>query len=102
MGHSLLTRRQLLVGAGALAVTAPVLGTAGTAFADDEHPNERADIVRWDLIDISSGGVILSGGTDIGKDAASGDTVSLTGSGQAQPRDEEATGGGTFVHKAGD
>lgn len=102
MGHSLLTRRQLLIGAGAMAVTAPVLGTAGTAFADDEHQNERAGIVRWDLIDVTSGGVILSGGTDVSQDAASGDAISLTGSGQAQPRDEEATGGGTFVHKAAD
>jgi hypothetical protein len=99
MADSLLTRRQLLVSAGALAVAGPVIGMAGPAFADDKHGNEQARFVRWDLITITSR-VILSGGTDVGKDKASGDTVSLTGSGQAQPRDEEATGGGTFVHNA--
>jgi hypothetical protein len=101
MGDSPLTRRQLLVGAGALALTAPVLGSATAAFADDGRQKKRARLLRWDLVTFT-GGFVLPGGTDVGKDVASGDTVSLTGSGQAEPKDEEANGGGTFVHRAGD
>jgi hypothetical protein len=42
---------------------------------------------------------VLAGGKDKAKDAASGDEVTLTGSGQVEPKKERATGGGTFVHK---
>jgi len=55
-------------------------------------------IVRWDLAQIVQA-TALAGGTDQATDAATGDVVALTGSGQANlgphPR---AAGGGTFVH----
>ena len=66
-------------------------------FADAENTDE-VDLLRWDLIQIVQG-VILAGGTDVGRDAATGDMVSLTGSGDARPGKHRATGGGTFVHK---
>jgi hypothetical protein len=81
-------------------VTAGAMGTIGallapeTVFADDGQP----ELLRWDLINIKNG-VILSGGTDFGRDAKTGDTVSVTGSGEAQPNERRATGGGTFVHR---
>ena len=57
--------------------------------------------VRWDLVLIANG-VAVAGGTDVATDAATKDTIALTGSGQAEPREEEASGGGTFVHKHAD
>ena len=37
-------------------------------------------------------------GDDVTKDAATGDTFTLTGSGDAEPAEADATGGGTIVH----
>ena len=55
-------------------------------------------IVRWDLPQLLQG-TAIAGGSDQATDAATGDVVTLTGSGQANlgphPR---AAGGGTFVH----
>ena len=42
---------------------------------------------------------MLSGGTALSRDAATSDTVLLTGSGQAKPGQGDAAGGGTFVHR---
>jgi hypothetical protein len=84
-------------------VTAGALGTLGAllapeaVLADDGQP----ELLRWDLVSITDG-VVLPGGTDVGKDANTGDTVSLTGSGDAQPAEARATGGGTFVHRHAD
>src|SRR2546428_5021686 len=61
--------------------------------------------VRWDLVLLEPPGsptTALAGGTDVGLDAATGDTVELTGSGNAIPARRDATGGGTFVHKHAD
>lgn len=92
-----LTRRQVLIGAGAAGVLASVAPTA--AFADDNSEN----LVRWDLVKVDpSNGVVLSGGTDDGQDSATGDVVHLTGSGQAEPGAGEAAGGGTFLHEHSD
>ncbi len=88
-----LSRRQLLKAAGALGVAAVALDPT-KVFADDEE----VELLRWDLIAITQG-VVLSGGQDKAKDAASGDEVTLTGSGQVEPKKERATGGGTFVVK---
>src|SRR5262249_25579305 len=44
-------------------------------------------------------GTVLAGGSDVGRDAATGDTIILTGSGEARPQRHKSTGGGTFVHK---
>jgi hypothetical protein len=57
----------------------------------------RGHIVRWDFAQVIQG-TGLAGGTDVGLDAATGDTISLTGSGHAKPAARKAYGGGTFVH----
>lgn len=54
--------------------------------------------IRWDLVQIVQG-TVLAGGQDVGRDAASHDTITLTGSGEAEPGEKEAAGGGTFVHR---
>ncbi len=95
MGEVRISRRRL-VGAGAVG-TVGVLLAPVAVFADTEDPDD-VDLLRWDLIQIVQG-VILAGGTDVGRDAATGDMVSLTGSGDARPGKHRATGGGTFVHK---
>jgi hypothetical protein len=92
-----LSRRQLLKAAGALGVAAAALDPI-KAFADDEE----VELLRWDLIAITQLTItqrfVLSGGQDKAK-TASGDVVTLTGSGQVEPKRERATGGGTFVVK---
>ncbi len=95
MGEVRISRRRL-VGAGAVGTVGVLLAPVGV-FADSEDPDD-VDLLRWDLIQIVQG-VILAGGTDVGRDAATGDMVSLTGSGDARPGKHRATGGGTFVHK---
>jgi hypothetical protein len=86
-----MTRRQVLIGAGAAGVVASLGPTA--AFADDEG---KGKLVRWDLVQIVQG-VVLAGGTDTGLDSTSGLVTRLTGSGQAEPARRQAAGGGTFV-----
>jgi hypothetical protein len=54
--------------------------------------------VRWDLVKIVQR-TVLAGGKDVARDAASHDTITLTGSGEAEPSEKEAAGGGTFVHR---
>jgi hypothetical protein len=75
------------------------MGTLGALLAPEAvlADEGRPELLRWDLVSVTDG-VIVPGGTDVGK-AANGDTVSLTGSGQAQPGEGTATGGGTFVHR---
>jgi len=92
-----LTRRQVLIGAGA----AGALGALAPAavLATD---NGRGKLVRWDLVQVGQGGLVLAGGTDDGQDMATKDVVHLTGSGQAEPATREAAGGGTFVHQHSD
>ena len=88
-----LTRRQVLIGAGAVGVLGSVAPTA--VLADDDN---GAELVRWDLVQIQAG-VVLACATDDGRDSATGDVVHLTGSGQAEPAAREANGGGSFVHQ---
>lgn len=54
--------------------------------------------VRFDLIRVVQG-VALTGGENVGRDTATGDTVRLTGSGDFKPATADAAGGGTFVHR---
>ncbi|HVH30319.1 MAG TPA: hypothetical protein VNA31_01450 [bacterium] len=54
--------------------------------------------VRFDLIRVVQG-VALTGGENVGRDIATGDTVRLTGSGDFKPATTDAAGGGTFVHR---
>jgi len=56
---------------------------------------------RYDLVQIVQN-TVLAGGSDQATDAASHDTVTLTGSGQFKPGAGDATGGGTFVHRHAD
>ena len=58
--------------------------------------------VRWDFIQLGGAAATttaLPGGTDVGLDASTGDTLELTGSGIVKPDSGDVTGGGTFVHK---
>ena len=54
--------------------------------------------VRFDLVKTMQS-VVLTGGEDVGRDAVTGDTVGLTGSGEFKPGTMDAAGGGTFVHR---
>jgi hypothetical protein len=93
-----ISRRQVLVGAGTLGLLGPALAPAA-ALAEEDGDGQRVKLLRWDLIAIRHG-VVLAGGTDVSVDNGTGDTIELTGSGQAEPREDEgeANGGGTFVH----
>src|SRR5258708_17045808 len=53
--------------------------------------------VRFDLVKTMQS-VVLTGGEDVGRDAVTGDTIGLTGSGEFKPGTMDAAGGGTFVH----
>jgi hypothetical protein len=94
MKDAVLSRRQLLKGAGAVGVLG-ALGIPATVFADDEE----VQLLRWDLIHVPQGNLFLPGGEDVATDAASKDVITLTGSGQAAPQRRKATGGGTYVHR---
>ena len=61
------------------------------------QPRALGHTVRWDLVRIQQG-TALVGGVDVAKDAATGDTFTLTGSGDAEPAERDAAGGGTLVH----
>ena len=95
MGEVGISRRRL-VGAGAIGALGVLLAPEAVLADGDNH--EEIELLRWDLVQIVQG-VVLAGGTDVGRDAATGDTVSLTGSGQARPHKGKANGGGMFVHK---
>ena len=71
------------------------LAMASNAFA---QPQQKGHDVRWDLVQIVQA-TVLAGGTDVGRDMANGDTVSLGGSGDAEPAEGDAFGGGRFVHR---
>jgi hypothetical protein len=61
------------------------------------QPRALGHTVRWDLVQITQA-TALAGGADMAKDAASGDIFTLTGSGDAEPAEADAAGGGTIVH----
>jgi hypothetical protein len=91
MKDLVLSRRQLLKGAGAIGV----LGAAGipaTAFAE----GNGVDLLRWDLTQFPQG-LAIAGGTCQATDEATKDVLILTGSGHAEPKRRSATGGGTYV-----
>jgi hypothetical protein len=92
MRDVLLSRRQLLKGAGAVGVLGAV-GIPATVLADEGG----VDLLRWDLVRFPQG-LVLTGGEDMATDEVSRDVLTLTGSGQAAPKKRTATGGGTYVH----
>jgi len=61
------------------------------------QPRALGHSVRWDLVQIVQG-TSIAGGMDVGIDAATGDTFTLTGSGAAEPAEADAAGGGIIVH----
>jgi hypothetical protein len=94
MDERRISRRQILIGAGALGALGPFL-TPAAARANDN----QGGLVRWDLIQIVAAGStteVVAGGSDVAKDSA-GDTVTLTGSGEANVDEGSAAGGGTFL-----
>jgi hypothetical protein len=95
MGSPQISRRRF-VGAG-VAGTLGVLLAPGSALAKSNN-NDEPGLLRWDLVTVDNG-VVIPGGADVARDAATGDVGTLTGSGQARPGDEQAAGGGTFVHR---
>ena len=61
------------------------------------QPRALGHTVRWDLVQIVQD-TALAGGMDVGIDAATGDTFTLTGSGATKPAEADAAGGGIIVH----
>jgi hypothetical protein len=94
MDLKFLSRRKFL-GVGAVATVGAALAPQDV-FAGDEE----VELLRWDLITISQHLVLP--GSDKARDAATGDVVTLTGSGEVEPKKGAATGGGTFVHRHAD
>lgn len=77
-----------------VAMIAPGPALGGNALGHEK--------VRWDFIQLGGAAATttaLPGGTDVGLDASTGDTLELTGSGIVKPDSGDVTGGGTFVHK---
>jgi hypothetical protein len=61
----------------------------------------RGKIVRWDLVEIANG-TAVAGGENVATDPASGESLTITGSGHARPLSHEAFGGGTYVFEDAD
>jgi hypothetical protein len=89
----------------ALGLLLGVLIAATTAGASSLG-QQLGHTVRFDLVSIVDGGAagptVVAGGTDRARDSTTGDTIDLTGSGQAKPSGSDAAGGGTFVHRHAD
>ena len=81
-----------------LTVTAVHTSYQVSAAASDAITTTVTQTVRWDLVKVVQQ-TVLAGGKDVGKDAASRDTITLTGSGDARTATKDAAGGGTFVHR---
>ena len=78
-----------LIAGLAIVLALPAAATGGNALGHT---------IRFDVIQFAQD-TILTGGTALSRDAATGDTVLLTASGQAKPGQADAAGGGTFVHR---
>jgi len=71
-------------------------GLLAATSAVGDH--QRAKIVRWDLVEIANG-TAVAGGVNVATDPASGESLTITGSGHVRPRSHQAFGGGTYVFK---
>jgi hypothetical protein len=90
MKDLILSRRQLLKGAGAVGVLGAV-GIPTTVFADDKR-------VRWDIISVNFATGTLSAGGIASARANDGSKITLTGSGTFSPdEDDGVTGGGMWT-----
>lgn len=89
MKDVLLSRRQVLKGAGAVGVLG-ALGIPSTVFADEKR-------VRWDIISVNFVTGTLSAGGIASARANDGSKITLTGSGTFESGDEGGvTGGGNW------
>ena len=64
-----------------------------------ENARLKSNRVRFDITE--ERGAIIPGGTAVAKDAGTGETISLTASGEARPSAHKAAGGGTFARSNG-
>jgi hypothetical protein len=105
METSLVTRRQILIGAGAVGAAGALSPLLVPVAVSAGNGGPRGALIKWDLITVVSG-VVLPGGTNVATDETAGpafhQSYALTGSGLAERDQSEASGGGTFVHKAAD
>jgi hypothetical protein len=92
-------------------VVATLLGSVGsvstattaTSSSDNGDNGNNGDLIRWDLIHLNPSTLIaLPGGAASAEDPATGEVIRLTGSGQFDPADETASGGGTFAARDAD
>jgi hypothetical protein len=67
--------------------------SATSALGDHQRGGK---IVRWDLLEITNG-TAVAGGENVATDPESGQSLTITGSGDVRPRSREAFGGGTWV-----
>ena len=80
-----------------LAISLFTLLVAAVEFATDVF----GETVRWDLVQVIQG-TVIPGGANVATDLNVLDTVTMTGSGQANPELADATGGGLFTHRRAD
>lgn len=81
-----------------LAAVVALVGSSAAAGSSDHERQARGHELRWDIVQATQS-VVLAGGSAVATDATTLDTITLTGSGGAEPGEREATGGGTFVHR---
>jgi hypothetical protein len=84
--------------------SAASISTATSATTSSNNgDNDNGDLIRWDLINLNPRTLIaVPGGAASAEDPATGELVRITGSGQFDPDDETASGGGTFVARDAD
>ena len=88
---------------GVLMAATNATGTHSRSAGDQrgEGGGHHNAFVRWDLLQAVNG-VAVPGGTHVSTDATTKDMIALTGSGHVEPREQEAAGGGTFMHEHAD
>lgn len=91
-------RKRLSILGTIVALAALSVGAMAPAAHSNDDGDSRGRVVRWDLVQFVSG-VVLAGGSTVSVDEDTGETLTLTGSGHAEPQQEEAFGGGTFTHE---
>jgi len=98
MSGAEVSRRRVLIGAGALGVLGTLVGPSGVQARDDRDDRERDGTrVRWDIVNIDFAAGCVSAGGEASARAEDGSRITITGSGTFEPGEpEEVTGGGTW------